>query len=92
MNTDITNSLRMLERKKNIMNRNIIDNNKRVREKLAEVLESMDGYNKFNMLKKKKIHFINDEYIDKKVDSVKKTMNNVFDDYVKNMIIHTVNV
>lgn len=91
MNEDILNSQSMLSRNKNILSKNIIDNNKRVREKLSEVLVSMDTYRKFDF-KNKKLPFINDEYIEKKVGNIKRTMNGVFDDYVRNMIIHTVNV
>lgn len=91
MNDDIRTSLQMLDKKKVIMKQTISDNSKRVRDKLADVLVSMHGFRKFD-LKNKKIPNINEEYIEKKVGGIKKTFSNVFDDYIRNMILQTTNV
>ena len=81
----------MLDKKKIMMSQEIRDNNPKIREKLQEILERMSKY-KRRLDPIKKLGHIDSEYIQKKVDNVDKAMNGVFNFYVRNLIVQTVNV
>ena len=91
INENITDSLNLLDKKHVILCQEIKDNNPKIQEKLNEILERMGKYKKKITPLKKLVH-IDKEFIRKKVENVDKSMNGVFNYYVKNLIVQTVNV
>jgi hypothetical protein len=91
MNEDIMNSLNTLEKKKIMMSQEIRDNNPKIQEKLQEVLDRMGTY-KRRLDPIRKLGNIDSEFIQKKVEGVNKAVNGVFNFYVRNLIVQTVNV
>ena len=78
--------MHMLEKKKALLRQNVNDNNEKMQEKLAEVLEGMDKSRK-TKLERSRLPIINEAYIDKKLSKFSTDISGVFDEYVKSMIL-----
>lgn len=81
----------MLDKKKLLMRQNVVDNSQKIKDKMCDILDRMEKYKRFGINKPTNV-IINDAYIEKKINLLGNTMNGVFDDYVKVMIIQIVKV
>jgi hypothetical protein len=81
----------MLEKKKLLMRQNVVDNSQKIKDKMCDILDRMEKYKRFGVNKSTSMT-INEAYIEKKINLLGSTMNGVFDDYVKVMIIQIVKV
>lgn len=73
------------------MNEDIQDNSEQMQEKLAEILATMEQHERIRF-KRSQLPPIDEEYIQKRVDGVEKALSGVLDDYVRNLVVQTVNV
>lgn len=81
----------MLNQSKFLMNEKVQDNSQKMQEKLCEILATMEQHEQFRF-KHKKLPQINDEFIQKQISGMERTFGDVLDNYVRNLIVQTVNV